>query len=130
MKGTRLPISPDYSSLIGIPYSEMNCWDLAKAFYLKVFCIELKHSYYGPSPDRQETQNLIYSNRGEFAKVEGTPKFGDLIIMKIDGLESHIAIYLKHGTFIHSSKTTGSVIDRCEAWKNKIRGYYRHKGIE
>lgn len=128
MKDTIHPISPDsskdYSNLVGIPYSEMNCWELAQAFYSQVLGVQLKHYYLDAPRDRLETQSLIYSSKGDFRKVH-MAMFSDIILLKIRGIESHIAIYLGGGLMLHTDKHRGSYIDRVERWSKTITGYYR-----
>lgn len=109
--------------LVGVPYETMNCWDLARLFYKKTYGLELKH-YYEDSTDRLTTQNLIYTNRSEFIKVDA-PNYGDIILFKVRGIESHIGIFLGEGFFLHTTKATGSVIDRISRWDKVITGYYR-----
>lgn len=128
MKNISHRTSVDFSSLIGVPYSEMNCWELCQRFYEKVFGVELKHYYEDRSiQDRPLDVNcLIYSSIGDFEKVE-FPKFGDLILIKVRGIESHIAIYLDGGMMLHASKSVGSSMDRIAKWERLIVGYYRIK---
>lgn len=116
----------DFSCLIGVPYVKRNCWELVRDFYKIVYDVELKH-YCDSIPDsRDDIKSMIYSNVGDFEKVD-KPLFGDLIIVMIRGIESHIAVYLGNGKMLHSSKTTGSVIDRVAKWERTISGYYRHR---
>lgn len=116
----------DFSSLIGIPYEEKNCWDLVVSFYSTILKIELKHYYDGPTPHRDVTKNLIYSNVGEFEKVT-SPSFGDIILIKLYGVESHIGVYVENGRMLHSIRGRGSVIELLDRWKTTIVGYYRIK---
>lgn len=129
MMGRHHAISPDYSQLIGKPYSEMNCWDATRQFYALCFGVELKH-YCTEAPDhREDIRSLIYSSMGDFVEIDFHlgMKFGDLVLFKIRGIESHIGVYTETGRFFHSSKTTGSVIDRMEKWKHLVVGVYRLK---
>jgi cell wall-associated NlpC family hydrolase len=103
----------------------MNCWDLSVYFYLSEFGIDLKHIHSEKdTPPREETRNLIYSNKGEFEQVV-SPEFGDLIVLKVLGIESHIAIYIGNGKMLHTSKRIGSVVERVEKFKKHIFGYFR-----
>lgn len=134
MKDTTPPIfrgysKTDFSNLVGVPYSEKNCWDLARAFYSQVLGIELKHYSVDAPHDRTASQSLIYSNRGDFIQVT-TPMFGDIITLKVRGIESHIAVYLGGGRMLHTDKHRGSYIDRVDRWSKTIVGYYRVKGGE
>lgn len=117
----------DYSNLVGVPYTTLNCFGLVKRFYKEILDTELKH-YFDEQKfpeDRLEVQNLIYTSKGDFEKVED-PQFGDLVLVKIEGLESHIGVYLGRGLFLHSLKSiNASVIDRVGRWKHSITGYFR-----
>lgn len=115
-----------YDHLIGIPYDEKNCWDIVVDFYNLVFNISLHDYYTGPNPGRDVTKNLIYSSAGEFEKVD-KPKFGDIIIMKVHGIESHIGVYLDSSRLLHSTARSGCVIDRLSRWEKLVVGYYRVK---
>lgn len=128
MKSTRLRTSQGFSNLIGIPYEKKDCWAIARDFYSQVLGIELKH-YYEDSGQRPEhAENLIYTAMGDFAKVD-KPQYGDLILIRIAGVECHIAIYLGVGKMLHSSKYKGSVIESMGRWMPVIVGYYRPKDL-
>ena len=113
-----------YNHLIGIPYDKMNCWDIAVKFYGDILDISLFGIYDGPTPNRLHTKALIYSNLGDFEEVE-IPQFGDLVVIRIMGLESHIAIYLGEDKILHTSRAHGSVIDRLSRFKTRLSGFYR-----
>lgn len=116
-----------YSHFIGIPYDTMNCWDLSVKFYDEIMGIDLKSIHTDKTtPPRAEVKSLIYSNMGEFKEVTD-PKFGDIIIIKMFGIESHIAVYLGNGTFLHTSKSCGSMIERVAKYKKIIVGFFRVK---
>lgn len=114
----------DYSSLIGTSYEKLDCWGIAREFYFLVFGIELKRYYEDIPQNREITKDLVYSNKGDFKKVE-VPKFGDLILIKIRGIESHIAIYLDESLILHTQHKIGCVVDRKSRWDKLIVGYYR-----
>jgi cell wall-associated NlpC family hydrolase len=118
--------SKEFSKLIGIPYNKMDCWQVAKEFYKLVFEIELKHYYQETPTNRDLKSNLIYSNKGDFIEVE-SPQFGDLITIKLYGVECHIAVFLGSGKMLHTSGNTGCIIDSLKKWEKLITGYYRVK---
>lgn len=126
MSVTRQQTFADFSSLVGVPYEKSNCWETARDFYALVFGIELKH-YCDQAPEsRTDIQNLIFSNIGDFVEVKEM-QFGDLLLIRLRGIESHIGIFVGGGKFLHSAKGTGSAIDRLEKWKHLIVGIYRHR---
>lgn len=114
---------------IGRSYEQVDCWDLVREFYLAEFNIELSQIYSGPNKQSPEfTSMMISSNKGQFLKVEDSPRYGDLMAIKLFGVECHIGIFIGEGKFLHSVRTTGSVLDSLEKYKHLITGYYRHKG--
>lgn len=117
---------PNFSNLIGVPYNKQNCLKLAQNFYKVVFKIELKHYCEDVPVKRSDIQNLIYSNKGDFQKID-SPQFGDLILLRVHGLECHIGIYIDADHILHASRITGSILDKSYRWKTLIGGYYRLK---
>lgn len=104
----------------------MDCWGIAREFYKLAFNTELK-SYYETIPnDNSKARDLISSNRGDFNLVT-TPKFGDIMLIKLMGLECHIGVYLGDGLFLHTQHGTGCIIDRVTRWEKMISGYFRVK---
>lgn len=118
------------SKLVGTPYETLDCWGIAKEFYRMAFNVELKAYYDGTPQPRDIAKKLIYTNMGDFEKVETAPQVGDLIIIRLFGVESHVAIYLGEGRILHTSKANGCFIDQAAKWSHLIVGYYRVKNYE
>jgi cell wall-associated NlpC family hydrolase len=98
-------------------------------FYKQVFNVELA-PYYSEVPEsRGMAQAMVYSARKDFIKVE-KPEFGDILLMKMLGFESHIGVYLGSGKILHTQVKTGCVIDSYHKWEKILIGVYRPKGIE
>lgn len=119
----------DLRKYLGRSYETYNCLDLVKEFYKDFFNLEVKNYYEGSVPDRRQVESLIITNRGDFQKVEGPPKFGDLVVIKLYGIECHLGVVIKGTKFIHSAKNIGSNIDRLERYHKIIAGYYRHREL-
>lgn len=118
-------MASSYLGLIGAKYSDKNCWDVVRDYYKMEFDIDLKH-YYDPCSDvsdRKYVESLVYTNEKDFVKVR-SPKVGDIIVIKMMGVESHIAVFLGNGQMLHTTKTTGCVIDRVGRWSKLVTGYY------
>lgn len=115
-----------YARLLGTPYSERDCYGIVADFYKLHFGIELK-SYYDEIPQNRDiAQKLIYSSLGDFSRVEAEKvEFGDLILIRLYGVDSHIGVYLGNGQMLHSTLHSGCVIDRIVRWKHLISGFYR-----
>lgn len=126
MKSIHQQIFQDcFSDLIGLPYEEKDCYQLAVLFYQKVFTVRLIGYLYNDPMDRHEIAGVISMHHKDFLRVS-KPEFGDMILINILGLPAHIGIYLGEGKFLHTSKKLGSHIDRIANWEKRIEGYYSH----
>lgn len=124
-------ISPAFSRVIagvvGTPYEKMNCWELVRKLYRSFFAIDLKSYHEGSVPEPKAVQSLVRSSLGDFVRVDGQPQFGDIILIRLHGLERHIAMRLENNMMIHSIQGVGVNVDRINRWYPNIVGYYRHK---
>ena len=112
--------------LIGTPYEVLDCWGVAKKFYEETFCLKIKDYYTDRPDDKFTTKNLIYTNCGDFEAVT-KPQFGDILVFRVKGVESHIGVYIGSELFLHSSKHIGCVLDRMSKWTPYLSGIYRHR---
>lgn len=117
------------SGMIGTPYSDMDCWDIVSLFYKEIFNEELNLLYdYKINSSGQEwaksSNKIIIDNASKFKRVKN-PDFGDIILMRVWGIPSHVGIFLDQKNILHTSEKTGCVIDSHIKWKNRIEGYYR-----
>lgn len=112
---------------IGRDYTTYNCFDLVKEFYSDKFGLTLGYSYDRELVgDRKTVESLIVSNKGDFERAD-SPQFGDIVIIKLYGIECHIGVYISNGRFLHSARTVGSLLDRIERYERMVSGYYRHR---
>jgi cell wall-associated NlpC family hydrolase len=119
-------ISQDFSNLIGTPYEKRDCWGIVVDFYKQVLNMELA-PYYSEVPEsRGMAQAMVYTARKDFNKVK-EPIFGDIILIKMLGFESHIAVYLGEGKILHTQHKTGCIIDSLARWEKMVVGFYRPK---
>jgi cell wall-associated NlpC family hydrolase len=123
-KNTLLTLSQDYSSLIGVPYDQLDCWGVVREFYRIVFNINLKPYYESIPKTREMAKTIIYDSMVDFFEVKDR-MFGDIFLIKMFGVESHIAVYLGNGTMLHTSKHSGCIIERVSKWEKLIVGTYR-----
>jgi cell wall-associated NlpC family hydrolase len=120
----------DLAKYIGIPYEKKNCLDLVKDFYRQELGLEIKEYYEGNTPDRREVETLIASNRGDFVKVDRKDaRLGDLVIVRLYGIESHIGIFISSQFMLHSARGIGSCIERLKKYESMISGFYRHREL-
>ena len=116
----------EYKNLIGTPYAEKDCWGVVVEFYKQVFGAHLKNYYDEIPSTRDQAKSIIYSCLEDFSKVEDKDKkFGDIILIRLYGVDSHIGVYLENDLMLHSTLHSGCVVDRITRWKHLIVGYYR-----
>lgn len=111
---------------IGRDYKSYNCFDLVKEFYKDQFNLDLANYWEGRVPNRDQVESLIVSNKGDFVKVD-VPRFGDIVVLRLYGLECHMGVVVDASKFLHSVRNAGSLIDRTERYSKLIAGYYRHR---
>lgn len=115
-----------FKHLIGITYEEMNCWEAVRLYYKDVMNITLKNFQTEDPLNKEFTNEIICSEKGNFKKVNPADRMvGDIIVISIRGIESHIAVYVGDGNMFHSSHKVGSVVESVRRWENLITGYYR-----
>jgi len=111
---------------VGRDYDNYNCFTLVKEFYKDHYDIVLKDYFEGPVPSEKEVENLIISNKGEFIPAL-VPAFGDIVTIKLWGIECHIGVCIDDKQFLHSVKYAGSGIAQLKKYKRLITGFYRHR---
>ena len=119
----------DLKKYIGRDYATYNCLDLVKEFYMDFFGLEVKNYFDGPVPDRKEVSSLINTNLGDFVEIKNRKeiKFGDIVVIKLYGIECHLGVVIEGTKFLHSAKNIGSNMDRLEKYDRLIAGFYRHR---
>lgn len=110
---------------IGIPYSRKNCWDLVVDFYKIEFNLDLTHLHQGSMPDPMKREELIFSQKGTFEKVD-IPQYGDIVVLRFKGIASHVGVFIAGKMFLHTLEGTNSVLDSLGKYKKLVEGYYRH----
>lgn len=123
-----MTVNPGYVHLVGIPYDSLDCWGIAREFYSLELGIELKRYYDSAPNDVKLANNLIFTNMGDFQKVD-IPKFGDIILLNLYGIEAHIGIFINNQQLLHTTKHSGCVLDRMDRWKRMVVGFYRVKNL-
>lgn len=116
----------NYKELIGVPYEESDCWGIIVRFYKIMFNIEL-NEYYKDRPQNDESaRDTIYACMKDFVEVP-SPEYGDLILIKVRGVASHIAVYVGGGFMLHTAIHCGCIVERIARWEKTVVGYYRAK---
>lgn len=115
---------PPFSRLLGTPYETLDCWGIVVEFYRIVFKIELKPYYEEVPETRDIAKRIVYDSMKDFQEVSDR-KFGDILLIKLFGVESHIAVFIGNGMMLHTSKHSGCLIERTARWEKLIVGTYR-----
>lgn len=116
-----------FRKYIGRSYESYNCFELVKEFYKDQFGLDLSNYWEGGDvPSRDQVESLIVSNKGDFVRVD-TPEFGDIVVIKLYGLECHVGVVVSKTHFLHSARNIGSLMDRLERYSKMNGGYFRHR---
>lgn len=128
MKNTPPKTSLDFSKFVGIPYTRLDCWGLVRHYYRLVFNIHLKQ-YYDLAPNDQAiSAEYIQKSLKDFDRIDlKEVKAGDLLVVEILGLSSHIAVCIGGGNMLHTTEGVGSTIEPISRWQRRVTGVYRLK---
>jgi len=130
VRNTHPQISQAYlTDLIGLPYRSFDCWEITKLFYRKIMFLDLDVIAYDDPSDKQNVSRLIEIEKQKFRQVN-SPEFGDIIVFRVNGIASHIGIFVGEGSFLHTMEKTGCVIDKLAKWEKRIEGFFRHDKIQ
>lgn len=122
---------------IGIPYANrgrnregVDCWGLVQLFYREQFDILIPNYLwaYTSAEDYDSVAHAINENKlVGWDRVEGEPKYGDVLVFNILGQPIHVGIMLKNGNFLHAFKGTESCLERLSAlsWSRRLLEIYR-----
>jgi cell wall-associated NlpC family hydrolase len=127
--------SGDYlHKYIGIPYVDMDCYELLVDFYKKEFNIDFHKVEYKRLNDRdadqvQELSRMVTRESDQVLTKVTNPNFGDIILIRVFGMPAHVGIFIGKGFFLHTTYATGSCLDRLKNWKHKILGYYKYDKV-
>lgn len=129
--------SKTFSKYVGVPWEHkgreggLDCWGLVRLFYQQEYSIKLPlHSTVYSNDDGQITHKLakdanVYTNHPLYET--NNPKPGDIILFRILGHPIHVGIYISEREFLHTQRSSGSVITNFRNWRKRIVGFYtRH----
>lgn len=123
------------SKYIGLPYKDngrdtsgIDCWGLARLYYLQEFNIELpSYSTEYNGETSENIKELVNQHKESWTSVD-KPEVGDLIVFNIFGEPTHIGIYVGDDKFLHSRDGKDSVVETLSShqWNKRISGYYKY----
>lgn len=119
---------------IGIPFAEMDCWQLICHYYANELGIALP-CYLDEYVDADDILNIrrIYdretANRTWPAVAD--PRYPDLAVFKINGYLWHVGIVVDEikKMMLHTQRGCSSVIERYDSmrWNRRLYGFYRYQ---
>ena len=134
-----MPVPAWAADYVGIPFLERgrdragcDCWGLVRLVLAERFGVAVP-SYagdYARVSDHARLAELVEGGRPGFAEAaERQP--GDVVLLRLRGLPIHVGLIVAPRWMLHSTRTTGSVLDRYGGltWKNRIVGVYRHEEL-
>jgi hypothetical protein len=124
-----------WNDYIGIPYVEkgrdksgLDCWGLVRLVYQDQYKIDLPsfaENY--EHADTAKIQELLSQGKELWATVD-KPDVGDVVLLRINGLYSHVGVVISENQFLHIRDGSDSVIERFDTgvWKHRVGGFYKY----
>ena len=115
---------------IGIPFEELNCWQLFCRVYEEQFNIILplfKNEYAGPM-DKKNIKKL-YEREVPISWIKvNPPEIGDAILLRVQGQPWHVGIIVASKHMLHTQEAMSSIIEKITGpiWRNRIMGFYHY----
>lgn len=130
-----------WNDYVGIPFvpkgrdrKGCDCWGLVRLVLLERFRIEVPSltDDYQDVADRI-TNSILVGDTTQSWRRNWTetrePSAGDVIMLRILGIPSHVGVVTKPGYMLHTEKGVNSLIERYDSpkWSSKIEGFWRHQ---
>ena len=123
------------NAFVGLPfldkgrgYHGVDCWGLVRLYYRDELGIMLpSYADYNGVEDVENITYLINHYRDDWYPVD-EPRRGDVVLIKIAGVATHVGVYHTQGRFLHVQIGKYSELARInsETWRRRIVGYYRY----
>ncbi len=126
---------------IGLPFrdhgrdrSGLDCWGLVRLVLGEQFGIALPSlaTEYEHTLALDDISGVIRRQIPMWQSVtEGTERCGDVVVLRLHGLPLHVGVVLGDGYMLHVEARIDSAIEKYDQtrWKDRIYGFYRHRGI-
>lgn len=126
------------NNYISVPFEEhgrsrqgCDCWGLARLIYKEQLGIDLPELLdYKNTKDSRNIAELYNVERCDWQEIPlGQEQPFDILVFKMLGLPTHIAVVVNKGLMIHCEKGCGTHIseyNREVQWKTRLAGVYRY----
>lgn len=126
----------DLNEYVGLPYvrggrdrSGIDCWGLVRLVHAEQYGNELPSfaDAYDLATERDRLAELIAQQKEAWHPV-AEPRAGDVIVLRIEGAESHLGLVVEPGRMLHALSGAGSVIEPYASakWAHRISGFFRY----
>ncbi len=125
-------VSADLSPFVGVPFEELNCYELFRRIYRELFSIDLPPQPYHSAELCETRRNaaLMQAEAVNWIPVQaGGERFGDAVLPLIGGLPCHIGFVIGRGRMLHAQEKTFSAIANYRHdldWRHRHKSFYRH----
>ena len=113
----------------------LDCWGLVMLLYKDLLLIDLPEFPISATDSNRVATAMSESvDKGEWAKVDGDPQFGDIIAMalcpRMMRAINHVGFCVGDGKFIHAIMDQRSAMCRMDDtyWHKRVKGAYRWQG--
>lgn len=123
------------NDLVGIPFENKgrslegcDCWGLLRLYYQELLSITLpSYDQYDNTQDGEKIASLINHYKDAWQPVT-EPQLSDVVLMRVDGQDMHVGVYVGDSKFLHIRDGGFSTIEKLRSpkWQNRIAGYYRY----
>ena len=121
---------------IGIPYENKgrnfngcDCFGLVRLFYRNEYGSELPEvNDYLDASNGEDANKSLMNNKAGYVKVPfESREAGDILLLRVNGLPTHLGIVINDKNMIHTMKGCESVVEDYSSykWNNRIEGIYR-----
>jgi cell wall-associated NlpC family hydrolase len=123
---------------VGIPFADLgrtradglDCWGLVRLVLRERTGVELPSltCEYASTRDERVLSAVVLRQRPLVnAESVDEPAIGDIVLLRLRGLLSHVGVYVGGGCMLHTRRRTGAVVEdlRSPLWARRVEGYYR-----
>lgn len=136
-----MPIPIWAGRYIGLPFRAhgrgregLDCWGLVRLVMAEQFSVPLPSfvmDYQSPFDSKSVAQLIDVQCKSWRSVKAGSERCGDVIVLRIRGLPTHVGIVLGDQHMLHIERSIDSAIERYDRhqWKNRVHGFYRHHSL-
>lgn len=126
----------DFNDYVGLPYirggrdrSGIDCWGLVRLVHAEQLGNDLPSfaESYDIATERDRLADLVAQQKEAWQPV-ADPLPGDVVVLRVEGTESHLGLVVEPGRMLHAMAGSGSVIEPYASakWVNRVSGFFRY----